>query len=543
VLTLAAVAVPLGAAAARATPAAPAAPAPAAWGPPTALPSGAPHSRPLIRAARAGASAAALSVATSSNWSGYVAQGGPFTSISGQWTVPTVQPSSAQVSSGTWIGIDGVASSSLIQTGTGQDSSGGVTDYYAWFEVLPAPAQYIGAVTPGDVMSASITETGVNTNEWTVSIQDLTSHQIVSPSGTYYTPGQSADWIEEAPTGSSGLLTLANYGTVTFTHLAVGINGQAPSAPTNLQPVAMIDAGHNVISQPGPYDPAANTFSVSYVAGSPSTTTTTTPTPTTTPPVACSPSTDHRLSGQAVAIAAMRSASGCEGYWVVSAEGQVGAFGAAQAYGDLSSVAHAPVVAIIASPTGLGYWLATADGLVRGYGDAVAVGDLGGRHLNGRIIAMAPTADAKGYWLVGSDGGIFTFGDAAFFGSTGATHLNQPVVGIAPAAGGTGYWLVASDGGVFAFGSASFLGSMGATHLNRPVVALTTDPLGRGYRMVGADGGIFSFGAPFYGSLGSSPPAAGVRTMAPSSDGNGYYLLGGDGAVYAFGDATYLGRA
>jgi hypothetical protein len=61
--------------------------------------------------------------------------------------------------------------------------------------------------------------------------------------------------------------------------------------------------------------------------------------------------------------------------------------------------------------------------------------------------------------------------------------------------------------------------------------------------MVAADGGIFSFGAPFFGSLGNTPPAAGVETMAPSTDGNGYYMLGNDGAVYAFGDALYLGRA
>jgi len=496
----------------------------------------------MIRAGAIAHAAGRSFDATSSNWSGYIEQGGPFTSISGDWIVPSVVPSAATESSGTWIGIDGVSATSLIQTGTGQDTANGQTSYYAWYEVLPAPATVIGGVSPGDHMHAQITETAPGSNNWTILIQDLTSGNSLNPSGTYFTPGQSADWIEEAPTGSQGLLTLADFGTVQFSNLTV--DGVAPQAP-NLQAVDMINASNVVISQPGPYNAATDSFTVSYVNGASPTTTTTTPgsTTTTAPSGTCTPPTDHAVSGQPVAIAAMRSANGCEGYWVVTAQGQVVAFGAAQAYGDLSAVGHAPVVAIISSPTGLGYWLATADGRVYGYGDATSVGDLAGHHLNGSIIAMAATADGKGYWLVGSDGGIFTFGDARFFGSTGAMHLNRPVVGIAPAPGEAGYWLVASDGGVFAFGSAGFLGSEGATRLNRPVVGLTADPAGRGYRMVGADGGIFTFGAPFYGSLGATPPAAGVRTMAPSTDGNGYYLLAGDGGVYAFGDASYLGRA
>ncbi|HZQ57963.1 MAG TPA: G1 family glutamic endopeptidase [Acidimicrobiales bacterium] len=483
--------------------------------------------------------------AVSSNWSGYVEQGGPFTSVSAQWVVPAVIASSSPQSSGTWIGIDGVSNTTLIQTGTAQETVSGQTNYYAWWETLPAAATELWPVVPGDTMQASVAVT--TPNHWTITIQDVTSHQSFTNDVIYSTPGTSAEWIEEAPSDGQSILTLANYGTVRFSGLAS--NNAAPPA-ASLQAVDMIDSSQAVISHPGAYDSGANAFSVAYTGPVASTTTTTTTTPTTTttvpggpPPAACSQPADQAVAGHPVAIAAMRTSAGCEGYWVVTAEGQVVAFGAAHAYGDLSAVAHAPIVAIIGSATGLGYWLATADGLVRGYGDAVAVGDMGGHHLNGSIIAMAATPDGKGYWLVGSDGGIFSFGDAAFFGSTGNLHLNKPVVGIAPAPGGTGYWLVASDGGVFTFGTATFLGSMGATRLNKPVVGMTADPGGRGYRMVASDGGIFSFGAPFFGSLGSTPPAAGVQTMAPSPDGNGYYMLGGDGAVYAFGDAAYLGRA
>jgi hypothetical protein len=514
-----------------------------------ALPAGltALHSHRLIPAP-AGAHVASRSFATPSvNWSGYVERGPqPFTSVSAQWVVPAVKATPDDEATGTWVGIDGVDNQTLVQTGTAQQVVGGQPQYYAWWEALPDVAQPLWPVSPGDTIQASITET--TANNWSITIKDVTTGQPSTIQvANYPTPGTTAEWIMEAPVDgtSQSLSTLANYGTITFT--ALRANGAAPT-PASLEAYDITDQAGNIISTTGPFDAGADAFTVTYTGAGPATTTTSPPSTTTTvpggpPPQGCATPADHAVAGHPVAIAAMRTAGGCEGYWVVTAQGQVVPFGAAQGYGDLSAVAHAPIVAIIASPTGLGYWLATADGMVRGYGDAIAVGDMAGHHLNGSIIAMAATPDGKGYWLVGSDGGIFTFGDAAFYGSTGNLRLNKPVVGIAPAPGGRGYWLVASDGGIFTFGTATFLGSMGATRLNQPVVGMTADPGGRGYRMVASDGGIFSFGAPFFGSLGNTPPAAGVETMSPSTDGNGYYMLGNDGAVYAFGDAMYLGRA
>jgi len=501
-----------------------------AWGSPAARP-GHPHSEPLRRRAGANAAAFPAAAAMSTNWSGYL-ETGNFTSISADWTVPAVQPSSALEAAGTWIGIDGVQTNTLIQTGTEENTVGGQVEYDAWYELLPQQSIMIGGVTPGDSMRASIKESAPNSGSWMLSIEDLTSGQQFSKKLIYSTPGASAEWIQEAPSdGQGNILTLADYGTVTFTSLDA--NGAPPSA-ANMQPVAMVNgATGNVISQPGAFDSNTDQFTVSYTGPVPG---------TTTPPV-CVGSADHPAGSAVAAIAAMRGPGGCAGYWVVTTSGQVIPFGAAAGYGSLPAGGPAPVIDIIATPTGLGYWVATADGAVHPFGDAVGAGDMSGRHLNGSIIAMAATPSGKGYWLVGSDGGIFAFGDARFFGSTGAMRLNRPVVGIAPAPGGGGYWLVASDGGIFAFGVAPFLGSMGAARLNRPVVGMTADPARRGYRMVAADGGIFSFGAPFYGSLGSIHLGADIATMAPSTDGNGYYLLDVQGGVYAFGDAPYLGRA
>src|ERR1019366_1496474 len=86
------------------------------------------------------------------NWSGYVDTGPQFTGVSGQWVVPAVQPSQASEFSATWVGVDGATNASLIQTGTAQETYGGSTDYYAWYEILPANSVAVWAVSPGDHM-------------------------------------------------------------------------------------------------------------------------------------------------------------------------------------------------------------------------------------------------------------------------------------------------------------------------------------------------------------------------------------------------------
>ena len=64
------------------------------------------------------------------------------------------------------------------------------------------------------------------------------------------------------------------------------------------------------------------------------------------------------------------------------------------------------------------------------------------------------------------------------------------------------------------FNAPSF-GDMSGTHLNAPIVDSVATPSGNGYYMVAADGGIFAFGgAPFRGSLGSSPPPYPIVSVA-----------------------------
>src|SRR6266508_2474298 len=74
---------------------------------------------------------------TSSNWSGYIASGGTYTSVTGTWIVPTVSATSGGADA-TWVGIGGVTGTDLIQAGTQATVTGsGAVSYSAWTEILP----------------------------------------------------------------------------------------------------------------------------------------------------------------------------------------------------------------------------------------------------------------------------------------------------------------------------------------------------------------------------------------------------------------------
>ena len=153
--------------------------------------------------------------AFSSNWAGYAVTGGSYSAVAGRWTVPRVVPSAGPRASAVWLGIDGVTNGSLIQVGTEQDSIDGRAAYFAWWEVLPAPAVRITsfAVRAGDRISASIQR--VARGRWRISIRDARSGGFSIVRG-YAGPGSSAEWIEEAPVESGHIMPLATVAPATF---------------------------------------------------------------------------------------------------------------------------------------------------------------------------------------------------------------------------------------------------------------------------------------------------------------------------------------
>jgi Peptidase A4 family len=196
---------------------------------------------------------------TSSNWSGYAVTGGRFTSVSSSWTEPTATCSATAYSS-FWVGLDGDTSNSVEQTGTDADCSGKTPKYYAWYEMYPKyPVNLRGTVKPGDHLTASVTTNG--NGAFTLTITDSTQGWTNTTSARLKSAKlASAEVIAEAPSSSSGVLPLANFGTVGFTGSTANGSVLTSSTP-NLDPITM-QSGSTVKARPGSMSNGA--FSVSW---------------------------------------------------------------------------------------------------------------------------------------------------------------------------------------------------------------------------------------------------------------------------------------
>ncbi len=503
----------------------------------------------------------------STNWAGQIMSGSLYSGASGTWTVPAVTASITAEYSATWIGIDGTSSSSLIQTGTTQESIGGVTQYFPWLELLPDSSLEIDApVSPGDRMQAAITETSPDV--WAIDLEDISANWIYTGSFNYSTPGLSAEWIEEAPTIGGSQSVLAAFDQISFTGMAV--TSETPGS--QLTPCLMVNpAGTAIIAFPGAYDSATESFT-DFAGSPPPVVTSVTPaqgTETGGTQITISGafligigSVDFGSSGanfQSTGIGSVTATTPAHGSGVVDIT--LTTPGGRSAVTDLDHFTYTtpspvPPSTPINTPTtssSHGYWLVGGDGGIFTFGSAQFYGSAGDLQLQRPVVGVTPTAEHSGYWLVGSDGGTFAFGSAGFFGSipglgiepagtSGSVQvLSAPIVGIVPSNDGRGYFMVGSDGGVFAFGDAQFEGSCPSIGgCSGAAVAVMPDASGDGYWLVTATGNIYTFGdAGYYGAPGAS--AGAITSAVRTPDGSGYWILAANGGVFAYGDASYLG--
>jgi len=201
-----------------------------------------------------------ISQSTSSNWSGYSAINGHYTSVSASWKQPTASCTSATTYSSFWVGLDGDGSSTVEQTGTSADCSGGTAKYYAWYEMYPKfPVNLKGTVRPGDHLSASVTTNG--SGSFTLTISDSTQGWTNTTTARLKSAKlASAEVIAEAPSSSGGVLPLANFGTVSFS--GASANGALLTSSTpHIDPITM-QSGSTVKAQPSSISNGA--FSVAW---------------------------------------------------------------------------------------------------------------------------------------------------------------------------------------------------------------------------------------------------------------------------------------
>jgi hypothetical protein len=190
----------------------------------------APHST-TAKAHSIGASG--LKFASSTNWGGYAAASGTYTSVTSTWVEPSASCGSSTTYASFWGGLDGYSSSSVEQTGTMVECYGGTAYQYSWYEMYPAnPVYFSNTMTAGDtiVSKVSATSSGV----FTLYLADSSrgwSHTVTKTNSSL--ARSSAEVIAEAPY-SGGVLPLANFGTVTFNSSYVNGGTLGASNPTSI---------------------------------------------------------------------------------------------------------------------------------------------------------------------------------------------------------------------------------------------------------------------------------------------------------------------
>jgi hypothetical protein len=159
------------------------------------------------------------------NWSGYADTGAVFTQASGVWTQPAVHCARAKLGfSAFWVGIDGLTSQTVEQTGTEAVCIGTQTAYDAFYELYPAAAVVLDTstypVTPGDTLTAQVGADSPTT--FTVTLSSSRGWTYTATGSAPSAARSSAEWIAEAPSlcllSQCRVLPLANFGTVAFTH-------------------------------------------------------------------------------------------------------------------------------------------------------------------------------------------------------------------------------------------------------------------------------------------------------------------------------------
>jgi len=203
----------------------------------------------------------------STNWSGYADTGSSFSKVTGSWTEPSATCSSRTTSlAAFWVGIDGFTSGSVEQDGTLIECFRGTAFHFSWWEMFPTNAvQVVGqSVAAGDHISTSVTRSGTS---YTLTVTDSThsANSFTTTQSCSSCVNTSAEWIAEAPSGSSGVEPLAHFSTWTDSGSTVtqGSTSGVISSFTDDE-ITMVNSSGAVKAQPSALNSGGNGFSVTW---------------------------------------------------------------------------------------------------------------------------------------------------------------------------------------------------------------------------------------------------------------------------------------
>jgi archaellum component FlaF (FlaF/FlaG flagellin family) len=164
----------------------------------------------------------------------------------------------------------------LIQVGTDQDVlNNGSAVYFAWHEVYPSSPVLIAYISPGDLITASVSQLSTNASTWHMLVlrNSATLVDITVRARINLASEDTAEFIVERPAIQVGrrdqLTALADFGTVTFSNCTTNQGTLA-----SLAKAAMVTMKTNatstgtVLAQPSTLDISTNGFTVQYSAAS-----------------------------------------------------------------------------------------------------------------------------------------------------------------------------------------------------------------------------------------------------------------------------------
>jgi hypothetical protein len=203
----------------------------------------------------------------STNWSGYADTGSSFSKVSASWTEPSASCSSrTEQLAAFWVGIDGYSSSSVEQDGTLIECYRGKSYQYTWWEMYPTnDIQVVGeTAAAGDAITATVTRSGTS---YTLAVTDAThsADSFTTTQSCSSCANSSAEWIAEAPSGSSGVEPLADFSSWTASNASVteGTTSGVISSFTDDE-ITMIDSSGATKALPSALNSSGNGFSVAW---------------------------------------------------------------------------------------------------------------------------------------------------------------------------------------------------------------------------------------------------------------------------------------
>jgi hypothetical protein len=230
----------------------------------------------------------------STNWAGYAGETnlsdpslGVVSAVAGTWVVPTVTGNRTAAYSAAWVGIDGfedaqltalfsqlstkqrnaaiLATQTVEQIGTSQDWTGKKAQYYAWLEFYPQNAYEIEGfpVSPGQTITGSVTYLG--SNKFLVELTNITENVSFAATMEFSGDRYSAEWIAEAPSSSTSILPLADFGTINFSNCSATIDGaQVPISGTSWEQIDMV-SGKTEEAAASALNSGGSAFSVTWL--------------------------------------------------------------------------------------------------------------------------------------------------------------------------------------------------------------------------------------------------------------------------------------